>query len=104
MNFYANPGERRRLIAGLRELADFLDQNPQVPAPCSTDLLVFPPRRTDVERFAEIDAIAEQIGVTASGNDNPADHYTASRHFGPVQYHAVAIPQAARRDRGEEAK
>jgi hypothetical protein len=54
--------------------------------------------------FAEVDAIAEQIGVTASQNDTPDGHYIASRDFGPVQYRAVAIPQAARNDRNEEAE
>ena len=43
MSYYANSEERAELIAGLRELADFLDQDPQVPAPRFTDLLVFPP-------------------------------------------------------------
>ena len=54
--------------------------------------------------FAEIDLIAEQLGVTASGHDHPADHYVASRYFGPVQYRAVAIPSAARDREDEEAK
>jgi hypothetical protein len=96
MSYYANSEERDRLIAGLRELAEFLDRNPQVPAPCHTDLLVFPANGTDAEMFAAIDAIAEQVGVTAAGNDNPAGHYIAYRDFGPVQYRAVAIPEAAR--------
>lgn len=103
MNYYANPDERRRLTAGLRELADFLDQHPHVPAPRNTDLLVFPPINTDAEMFAEIDVIAEQIGVTASGRHSPADHYTAYRDFGPVQYRAVAIPHTARNHHNEEA-
>jgi hypothetical protein len=30
MNYYGNDEERVRLIAGLRDLADFLDQNPKV--------------------------------------------------------------------------
>ena len=103
MSYYANSEERDRLIAGLRALADFLDENRQVPAPRYTDLFVFPSRRTDAEMFAEIDTIAEQIGVTAGGNDNPADHYIAFRYFGPVQYRAVAIPHAARHeDEGTE--
>ena len=42
--------------------------------------------------FAEIDAIAQQIGTTASDADSPAGHYSAVRHFGPVHYRAVAIP------------
>ena len=29
MNYYGNDEERVRLIAGLRDLADFLDQNPR---------------------------------------------------------------------------
>ena len=104
MTYYANDQERARLIIGLRDLAEFLDQNPQMPAPRYTDLLVFPARGTDVEMFAEVDVIAEQIGVTASQNDTPDGHYIASRYFGPVQYRAVAIPQAARNDRNEEAE
>lgn len=46
--------------------------------------------------FAEVDAIAEQIGVTASG-EGPSGHYRACRDFGPVQYRAVAIPNGARK-------
>lgn len=104
MSYYANSEERERLIAGLRELADFLAQNPQIPAPRYTDLLVFPARRTIAEMFAEIDVIAGQIGVTASRNDTPGGHYIASRGFGPVQYRAVAIPSAARRTETKEAE
>ena len=99
MSYYANSEERAGLIAGLRDLADFLDQNPQVPAPRCTDLLVFPPAGSDAEMFAEIDVIAEQIGATASDADSPAGHYSASRDFGPVQYRAVAIPHGARTPR-----
>ena len=105
MNYYSNSGERERLIAGLRELADFLSQNPQVPAPRYADVLVFPPRGTDAEMFAEIDAIAEHIGVTASPDDDtPTAHYTAARQFGPVQFRAVAIPLAARINHSEEGE
>ena len=97
MNYYANDEEQVRLIAGLRDLAEFLDQNPQVPAPRYTDLLVFPPTGPDAEKFAEVDVIARQIGVTASDADSPsAGHYSAVRNFGPVQYRAVAIPRSAR--------
>ena len=104
MTYYAGDQERARLIAGLRDLAEFLDQNPQIPAPRYADLLVFPSRATDAEMFAEVDVIAGQIRVTASQNDMPDGHYIASRYFGPVQYRAVAIPRAARNDRNEEAE
>jgi hypothetical protein len=93
---YANSDERVRLIAGLRELADFLDRNPQIPAPRRSDLLVFPPAGSDAEMFAEIDVIAGRMGTAASSDDSPVGHYSAARDFGPVQYRAVAIPHSAR--------
>ena len=95
---YANSEERGRLTAGLRELADFLDRNPEVPAPWRADVLVFPAEGTDAEMFAEIDAVAGQIGVNASDAGSPRGHYSAVRDFGPVQYRAVAIPHSARDD------
>ena len=98
MNYYANDEERVRLIGGLRDLAEFLDGNPQVPAPRFTDLFVFPPAGSDAEMFAEIDVIAGQIGVTATDADIPSGHYSAVRDFGPVRYRAVAIPHSARND------
>jgi hypothetical protein len=104
MNHYANSEERAAVLAGLRDLADFLDQNARVPVPRQADLLVFPPDGTDVETFAEIDAIAERLGTTASDVGSPAGHYSAVRDFGPVQYRAVAIPQAARDDENRKAE
>jgi hypothetical protein len=102
MSDYANSEERERLIAGLRELADFLDQNAQVPVPRYADVLVFPDRASVAEMFAEIDVVAGQIGVTAERNETWDGHYVASRYFGPVQYRAVAIPEVARHeDEGE---
>ena len=101
MNYYANDEQRVRLIAGLRDLADFLDQNPDVPAPWRADLLVFPPEASDAEMFAEIDTIAELIGSDASDYDSPSGHYSAVRSFGPVQYRAVAIPHRVRNKGGE---
>ena len=47
MSYYANPDERVRLIRGLHDIADFLDQNPDVPAPGWADLMVFPPAVTE---------------------------------------------------------
>jgi hypothetical protein len=92
MIYQANSKERERLSAGLRELADFLGQNPDVPAPLHADVLVFPADGSNAEMFAEIDMIAQQAGTTASGADGPAGHYSAVRRFGPVHYRAVAIP------------
>ena len=104
MSYYANSEERAGLIAGLRQLAEYLDRHPDVPAPRWTDLLVFPPAGSDAEMFAEIDAIAGRIGTTASDAGSPAGHYSAFRDFGPVQYRAVAIPHAARTTENRKAE
>jgi hypothetical protein len=92
MIHHANSADRGRLIAGLRQLADFLGQNPAVPAPRYAEVIVFPARASNPEMFAEIDVIAQQIAATASSADSPAGHYSAARDFGPVRYRAVAIP------------
>ena len=102
MNYYANDEERVRLIAGPRDLAEFLDQNPEVPAPWGTDILVFPIEASDAEMFADIDTIAELIGSTASDANSPRGHYSTVRNFGPVHYRAVAIPHSARDNEGGE--
>ena len=88
---YANATERRALISGLRDLAGFLESNPDVPAPAYTDFLVFPPAVSDEEKRREVDAIAS---LTGSGTETFSSyrHYQTSRRFGPVQYRAVAIP------------
>jgi hypothetical protein len=88
---YANPTERQAFISGLRELAGFLEGNPEVPSPTYADVLVFPPHASDTENRDEIDVIASLIG---SGTEISVyrRHYTTSRQFGPVGYRAVAIP------------
>jgi hypothetical protein len=89
---YANADERSRLITGLRALADFLHDHPDVPAPRWADVYVFPPRGTGEQMRAEIDQIAVRIGAEPAG-DAACGHYAAARLFGPVQYRAVAISE-----------
>lgn len=93
---HANAEERGQLIAGLRDLADFLETRPEVPAPQWADVFVFPSSTTDDEMKHEIDAVAALIG--SGVDDGTAEHlnYVTARHFGPVQYRAVAIPSSSR--------
>jgi hypothetical protein len=88
---YATAAERQALISGLRGLADFLESNPEVPAPKYTDVLVFPSHASHAENRSEIDEIASRVG---SGIEISSirRHYVTSRQFGPVEYRAVAIP------------
>jgi hypothetical protein len=93
---YADPTQRTALIGGLRTLADYLESNPEVPAPIFVDVLTFPSAGDWSAMHAEIDVIASRLTVIAS--DSYGGHYVASRFFGPVEYRAVAIP---RRDNDE---
>ena len=86
---YAGNSERAALIGGFRELADYLESNPDVPAPGYSDVLAFPPDGECAGMRAEIDVIAERIGVEA--RETVGGHYVAARSFGPVEYRAVAI-------------
>ena len=88
---YAGNSERAALIGGFRALADYLESNPDVPAPGYSDVLAFPPDGDCAGMRAEIDAIAERIGVEA--RETVRGHYVAARSFGPIEYRAVAICQ-----------
>jgi hypothetical protein len=86
---YAGNSERAALIGGFRALADYLESNPDVPAPGYSDVLAFPPDGDCAGMRAEIDAIAKRIGVEA--RETVSGHYVTARSFGPVEYRAVAI-------------
>jgi len=88
---YTDSTERTELISGLRGLADYLESNPELPAPGYSAVFTFPPDGDWAEMCAEIDATAARLRVTAGLN--AGGHYLAVRRFGPVEYRAVAIPR-----------
>ena len=88
--YYASDDERDRLIGGLRALAQFLQDRPDIPAPRWAGVLVFPPDGPDKGQRAEIDVIASRIGTET--DESARGHYSCSINFGPVEYRAVAIP------------
>jgi hypothetical protein len=96
---YADSTERAQLINGLRGLADYLESNPEVPAPGYSHVYTFPPNGEWAEMCAEIDATAARLGVTA--RQSGGGHYVATRSFGPVEYSAVAIPRKNDSERSE---
>lgn len=101
MAYYASQDERSRLIDGLRAVAQFLHDHPDIPAPRWADVLVFPPDGSDEKKCAEIDAVAARIGVEP--REIVSGHYSISLSFGPVEYRVVAICEELRnRDKGGE--
>ena len=64
---------------------------PRCAGTCYSNVLAFPPDGDCAGMRAEIDAIAERIGVEA--RETVRGHYVAARSFGPIEYRAVAICQ-----------
>ena len=85
------PTDRELTIAGLRELADFLEANPDVPVDRYPRIYFAVDGSLQDgagrERRAEVDRIAAALGV----EPREAGHYSASRMFGPVEYHAFSV-------------
>ncbi len=89
----SNDNRRQELIQGLRDLAGFLEANPDVPADGRCTYM-FHTDGTDEEQRAEVDRIAELIGEDAV--DSGTGHYNATKHFGRVEYEVSAIDEATR--------
>lgn len=88
--------DRAALIAGLRDLADFIEANPAVPVPpyLSAHISIPAPGSDDDEKRAFVDTTAASLGTTAAYVD-PSGHYMTARTFGPVEFHVFTIPAAA---------
>ena len=88
--------DRAALVAGLRDLADFLAAHPDVPVPPAyheETIHDFPDGDTDEERRAGVDRAADAMGVPAA--ETRGGHYKATARFGPLAYEVLMIPSAA---------
>ncbi|MEV0581367.1 hypothetical protein [Nonomuraea sp. NPDC050310] len=85
------PDRRTTIIDGLLDLAALLEANPDIPAPVSINVLVFPQHDTDEAMRAEVDRVAGRLGTEV----NPGDHYQTALDLGRVSYKVVAISAAA---------
>jgi len=86
-----NPDTRAAFIAGLRELASYLEEHPAVPvAPTGLRVTICAIADTHEAERAQVDAFAAVAGakITRDGSDG---YYTASRMFGPIEYESTAI-------------
>lgn len=79
------------IVRGLRELANFLEQNPHVPiTPYDNDLTYNVIAADDETELLELARIAAMIGVHAT--ERTPGHYVAQRCFaGGVSYTAMSI-------------
>jgi hypothetical protein len=85
--------ERAQVIAGLRQLANYLADHPDVPVcPFGWDLNVYPRQATEALNRAEVDRIAAILAVTPADQTSTGGHYTAACTFGRITYQATYIP------------
>lgn len=94
------PGDliaRTQTIAGLRALADFLQDNPNVPVrEYGGEYIVFARADNDTTERAEIDRIAAAVGERVTDETGHGGHYTVSKTFGRITYTATHIPAERR--------
>ena len=87
--------DRAALIAGLLDLACFLEAHPDAPGPYLHEdtviVHVFPDGDTDAERRAAVDLAAAALGTTAGESRPGSGHYLFNLRFGPVTYCMVTI-------------
>lgn len=93
---HADTTQRLRLITGLRALADFLEDRPEIPAPRSVEVSAFAADGTDDAMRAEIDRVIALLGSEIERQHLDHGHYSTSLDFGPVRYAAIAVLADAR--------
>jgi hypothetical protein len=83
---------RAQIIAGLRTLADYIEGHPELPVPeYGWEVSVYP-SGDDEQQRAEIDRIADILGVKPADDTWRDGHYRAIKSFGRMTYRAVHIP------------
>ncbi|HEU5159534.1 MAG TPA: hypothetical protein VFU43_21230 [Streptosporangiaceae bacterium] len=93
---YSDPARRPLVIAGLHDLAEFLEANPDLPVPYSVEVAVFVPRAADRAIRAEVDRVATLLGTEIDPVHVPYGHYDTGLTFGAVQYRLSGILAQAR--------
>jgi len=88
---------RADIISGLRQLADYLEDHPDIPVnEFGWQLGVYPPSDTETDRRAEVDRIAAILAVPVDDKTEARGHYMVGRRFGRITYEAVCVPDRRR--------
>ena len=83
---------RAKVISGLRQLADWLDEHPDVPVPpFGWDLNVYTHADDDAASRADVDQIAAILGAQVQDDTARGGHYRTQRSFGLISYGAVHV-------------
>jgi hypothetical protein len=84
---------RDDLITGLYALAGYLTAHPDMPVPdeYTRIAITIHATGTDADKRAEVDRIAQLLGVPVTDETADHGHYYAERAFGPIAYGAIGI-------------
>jgi hypothetical protein len=80
---------RARCVAGLRELAGFLEARSDVPVPTDKSISIFVDG-TPAEKRAQVDYASTLMGEPVRDDTAQGGHYSVSRSFGPFEYEVIA--------------
>ncbi|MGW4644515.1 hypothetical protein ACWEN6_38765 [Sphaerisporangium sp. NPDC004334] len=92
----AHTPDRPAYINGLRDLADFLDTNPDIPIPNSALTAYYYPRGTDEEICDQVAHVARVLGADVDPRDLAEGHFSAGIAFGVAEYKAVGLLASSR--------
>jgi hypothetical protein len=94
--FYTTDQKTRdEFIAGLTELLAFLMTNPFVPVPAYGAQISLYADSYETGGKDQVDHLAWLITAPITDETAFGGHYQATRDFGPIEYTAVSIPEAA---------
>jgi hypothetical protein len=93
MSFYqADDRERAALIKGLRDCADWLEANPDIPATSAREIPVqLSAGGTDAEKQQDIEDLAALMEVAPYWFAGGQTHYQVGVRFGPVHFFGCAV-------------
>jgi hypothetical protein len=92
-NLTGESADRDEVITQLRDLADFLEERPEIPAPPSYTTKYYNvfAAGTDQEMYAQVDYLSTLLGTPVTDNLADGGHYSVSVPFGGLTYQFVAI-------------
>jgi hypothetical protein len=93
---FTDTDRRTAVISGLRDLADFLDTNPDVPAPGGPISISYYPLGADEEIRAQVDHVARLLGSDVDAHELTLGHYSTGITFGIAEYRAVGLLASSR--------
>lgn len=95
--------ERAALVAGLRELADFAEANPDLPFNYTVDLSYCVLANNDADGITELGRVATILGKPVNKEYDGA-HLGVRRHFGGLSYRAYYVMRQDAAEYDEDCK